>query len=248
MQSSHNGGTPTNGNSGKLPHLLMRAEGVSQNYIYEAASDVQIPPYMLTPLSGLKAVLTEQLRPGLFHGRPPTYSMTTNSSGIAFKYIPPGNYSVAVEQPDFDFSGFVSLENNVTTTLSLRILPVYNTVSKLTVLNQDTVMGLEESATLYLGVNGTFDFLPSSLYHLMGYGAVGNLTAAGGGDCTLLFCVVSLPLALVGTVNGTIAGTYRSIGGAWVVFTPTSPYQWVPQSGVLLVHYEATATVSYAND
>ncbi|MDG6910745.1 MAG: hypothetical protein JRN18_00140 [Nitrososphaerota archaeon] len=241
----------TQTSTGRGPSLLIKAEGTEAGETYASIQQGANLSRYLTPMSRLEFVVTV-IGPGgvVVPGRTPTYSLYTNSSGEVEAELPPGNYSVQAAGSNFFFKRYVLLMENLTTALTLRELPQAEAVSTAIVVNQDTAKGVESTGTIYLEINGSFRYSPTSVYQLIG--TMGgypsppsnvtltrtNATGISGIGPILL----TSPLV---TINGTIEGSYTAPRGAWVVMAPTTFAPALPDSGVELVYYAANSTVSY---
>lgn len=223
----------TSGNQGTNPRLVVQARRVAQEYLLESAQYTQyangslpdIPAYMLGPISNVKFALTQDLPSASGAGRAFTYYVYTNSSGLSEGAFPGGNYTVRVSGDVFNYTGTISLEENITTYLGLTAFPTFNAVSSVKVVNQDPFALLGPASTVFMEVAGAFDPVPGAPYSL--------ISPTPGSP---------IPTTVM---EGVLKGEYPSPGGTWAVMSPTGTLQTVPTSGSLLMRYASESVIMY---
>lgn len=220
---------------------MIKAEAVGPNSTYESVMSGQIQSDALVPIAGLKFTLTAiNLQVAGRPGRPATYFVFTNSSGEGYVPLPRGNYSVQAVGADFSFNRTLGLSGNLTTVLDVDVIPVPSEISSIELLNQDTVAGVETTATLFIEVSGSFDFTSGSTYQVIGMStALTKYVSPAIGKLPLQF---NTPVA----INITIIGVYPSPSGEWVVGVPVGSSPYFPTTGIFLLRYEANSTVTYS--
>lgn len=209
------------------PKLVINATTVAEGYLYASTSYKQVPAYMLAPLAGLKLVIIgEQLAVITRPGRPPTYQVLTNSTGIGEAYLPRGNYSVQTEGGGFNFTGQLRLLSNTTTYLSVLEYPVMRNVSHIQAVNQAPTVEVGTSSVLYVEIQGGFQYSPYGTYQLIGPVSGSNASAA---------------------VPGAIEGAYSAPGGTVVVMQLYAPFEGSFTQGARLMYFQAASDVTYGS-
>ena len=177
-----------------------------------------------TPVGGVRFEVIGL--PKVFHGKFLSNILITNSTGTGEISVLEGNYSVVGSGPYVSFKGYLSFKPNTVTYLTLKVVPASGTVTSLAVVNQDTLVGTEPTATVYAKVGGAANFSDSST-ELRGY------TGPGGNLQDFL------------NVNMTVIGAYGSPGGTTVVLKPQGEYPVLPSFDLSLLQYATSAEVSY---
>lgn len=232
---------PTN-NGGKqiaiLPKLVLRAEGVNLSDLYASGSYRVIPANMKLPLVGLHAIFVSPERnyPSYF-SRLPSYSLTTNSSGLASGFFPAGDYEAEISGLNFALSTNITLVENTTATLNFTLSPSGNAVSVLKVVSQDSVTGLEPTSIIYALLNYTS--VPSE-----GFSELVGLESPTSGVAIKSNTTNPSPITLI-SLNATLLGYYRGIQGYWATLSPLGPYLDYPSVGVMLFQYTPILEVNY---
>ena len=212
------------------PKVIVVARGVNSSYLYQSSSYSPIPAYMFEPLNGIHVALTSLSRESLlFRQRLPAITLRTNSSGIAYAIVAPGNYSVSVRGPNFDLNTTLSFGTNTTTTIRLNLEPTSVAVKAFHMVSPDTLTGVEPVAKMTA--------------------LLGNLTAPVSGFAELVGFESSSPSPGVFTfdqvvVNATVVGSYPENQGYWAVLSPLGPYPAFPTAGLLLFQFEPLLEVN----
>lgn len=217
-----------------LPVLVLRAEGVNPVDLYGAAHLQNVSSPMSVPLSGLRATVTSLSKssvPG--RGRPPSLTLTTNSSGIAETIELPGNYSVAISTAYYSLNTVISIALNTTTTLTVNLRASAEAVETLRIVSPDSMGVLGPEAKLYALVDNASG--PARGFaELVGY-HYGSYASSG---ITILFS----PLV---EANATVIGGYPGTSGFWAALTPLESYSAFPTIDVMLFQYEPVSQVTY---
>lgn len=231
------------------PKVVVRAEGsaavgtgtlVTVGLNGSVGPSKQISIQIPVPLAGLQVVFTRITEPPIGgaiapinRGSAPFYVVFTNSSGLGQTYMPEGNYSVVANGVDsngaaFNFTATVQMRSSTTTYLDLRLESEQLNVTSMRVNNPDGGTGVEPDATVFVELEGTFNYSPESSYQVIG--------SFRGGEGTVHSMVY---------INIQIVGSYPSPQGAWVVGRPTAPLPTVPSSNLMFLQYTANSTVTY---
>jgi hypothetical protein len=212
--------------------FVVKAMGVSPQYVYPASLLKKIPPYMLAPLQGL-AVVIAGLEPfgTARRGLPYNNQLVTNSSGIGEGGVPAGNYTIRTVGSDSNFSTTVGFREGMITILTLTVTPLAGNVSTLLLINQDTLSGVQPTADLYATVKGNFGLSASTFTELLGLGPTPSRRP-------------SAPSPLL-TIDLTVLGTYPSPEGTVVAMRPQAAYSFLPKSGLTLIQFRTNSTVNY---
>jgi len=239
-----NFGPPTGNGNGKQsvavapPKLVVKAQGVNPQDLYDSSSYENIPSNMLVPLVGLRVTLLTQGSFSSQFRRLPALTLTTNSSGIASAEMLPGNYGVAIVGSTFTLETGVTLANNSTALLSVELLPAARPVSVLRIVSPDTVSGVESTSRLYALIsNGSAPV--TGLSELVGFVSSFSFFASGALPIngTLLGPMVSL--------NATLLGSYPGSQGYWATLYPAGTYPAYPSMNVMLFQFQPVAEVNY---
>jgi hypothetical protein len=177
-----------------------------------------------TPVGGVRFEVIGL--PKVFHGKFLSNILITNSTGTGEISVLEGNYSVVGSGPYVNYKGYLSFKPNTVTSLTIKVVPAFGTVASLMVVNQDTLVGTEPTATVYAGVSGGANFSDFST-ELRGY------TAPGGASQDFM------------NVNMTVVGTYGTPGMTMVVLKPQGEYPALPSFDLSLLQYATSAEVSY---
>jgi hypothetical protein len=240
-------GPPPTSGGGKqiaiLPRLVLRAEGVNSSDLYVSGSYRAIPANMKVPLVGLHAnlVLPERNFPSYF-SRLPSFSLTTNSSGLASGLFPAGDYEVEISGSNFALGTIITLADNTTATLNFTLSPSADAVSVLKVVSQDSVTGLEPTSIIYALLNYTS--APSEGFsELVGFESFSGMSPTSGGAINPNTTNPS-PITPI-SLNATLLGYYRGIHGYWATLSPLGSNPDYPSVGVMLFQYTPILEVNY---
>ena len=233
------GGGPSNvGSSTVPPHntpapspkVILVARGVNTSYLYQSSLYSPIPSYMLVPLNGIHVALTSLPREGAsFRLRLPAITLRTNSSGIAYAIIAPGNYSVSIVGPGFNLNTTLSFGTNTTTTIRLDLQPTSDTVQAFHLVSPDTITGVEPMAKMTV-LLGNRSSPVAGFAELVGYGVSS----------------ASWPVFILSqvAVNATVIGSYPGSQGYWAVLSPSGPYPAFPTAGLVLFQFKPLLEVN----
>ena len=205
---------------------------MSPSYLYQSSLFSCIPSYMLQPLTGVRVALTSLDRETFsFRERVPVAVLRTNSTGVAFGVVAPGNYSVVIGGPNFSVNTTLSLKVNSTTRLDLSVLPSAEEVKALQMVSPDTVMGVEPSAR-FSALLGSQPALATGFAELIGYATVPLLP--------YYHLIIENPIS----INATVLGTYPGPGGEWAVLSPSGYFPNYPTTSVFLIQFRPVLEVS----
>jgi hypothetical protein len=239
---SSNGGqsghitTSSGKGSGVQATLVVRAQGIGQQFLYWAGTLGQTFSNMFVPLKGLLVTVTREVPPEVSNrDRPRPQNFKTNGSGITEIKEAAGDYSVLIVGQGFTLNATVTLRANLTATLDMFVNPSFKSVNSMQVVGRDSSSALEPASMIYVNVGSQVNVTSGGFFQLVGQAAS------------------PFTVSLVGTlemvnVNATATGRYDSPGGSWVVLAPLGAYQTYPISGVLLIQYAPTYTVTYSAD
>jgi hypothetical protein len=239
--------TPPRSFTISAPKFILRAEGVSPGDLYESSFYSTIPSSMMVPLSGLHVTLAQAAgASSINRQRPRPSTLTTNSSGLLQVFIPPANYSVLVEGPNFLLGANFSISINETATLNLQLHPTAENVKRLSIVSPDTVNGVESGASMFALLNYSSNLSPG-FAELVGarYNYTANQFVYVGGNSVEPVQVSATVLGPIVAVNATLLGLYPGSGGDWAVLSPIGSYAAYPSTGVLLFQYEPIYRVTY---
>jgi hypothetical protein len=205
---------------------------VSSRYIYAASFLPKIPGYMLAPLSGLTVVVAGLQPIGTARrGLPYNNQLITNASGIGEGVVPGGNFTIRTTGSDFNFSRMIGFRQGMITFLNLTVIPFEGNVSAIFVLNQDTLAGIQPTATIYATVKGDPMLATLTYTELVGFGPG-------------LVHRVTVPARML-TIDLTVLGTYHSPEGTVVALKPRTAYSVMPSSDLSLIQFRSNSTVTY---
>jgi len=214
------------------PLFVVRAVEVSPSYLLAASLLRNVPGYMFAPLSGVTVAIAGLLSVGIARrGIPYNNQLVTNSSGIGEGVEPRGNFTIHVRASNFNFSTPLGFAQGRITYLNLTVVPFSGNVSSITLMNQDTLSGIQPTAMVYATVEGNPVFENSSLAELLALGPSQSHRP-------------SAPPPLL-TIDLTILGTYPSPEGMVIAMKPQSAYSFLPSTGLTLIQFRANSKVSY---
>jgi len=215
-----------------VPIFVVRAAEVSPSYLLAASLLSNVPGYMFAPLSGVTVTIAGLLSVGTARrGIPYNNQLVTNSSGIGEGVEPHGNFTIHAKGSNFNFSTSLGFAQGKITYLNLTVIPFAGNVSSITLINQDTLSGIQPTAMVYATVEGNPVFEDSSLAELLALGpSQSHRTSA--------------PPPLL-TIDLTILGTYPSPEGMVIAMKPQTAYSFLPSSGLTLIQFRAYSKVTY---
>ncbi len=215
------------GGSVNPPTLIIRAEGINPAYLYDSASFLTVPTFMLVPLRDLQIALVQESQPLARNPLHPEIRVVfTNSSGMAEAIVSPGNYTVSVKGSIFAFNTTLTFRSNSTTTLDFRLLPQPTKLSSINVVSPDSISGIESASELYATVAG-------GTRPTQGFAEIVGLQSSNAGAGGQL------------EVNGTVVGTHPGGGETWVAISPSGAFIPYPTYGLFLFQYRPSAQVTY---
>jgi hypothetical protein len=242
---SSNGGqsgqntTSSGKGSGVAATLVVRAQGIGQQFLYSAGTLGQTFSNMFVPLKGLPVTITREVPAEVSNrDRPRPQNFKTNSSGIAEIKEPAGDYSILIVGQSFTLNTTLVLRANLTATLEMQLIPSFATVNSLQVVGRDSSSALEPTSTIYVNVDSGVKAAQNGYFVLVGQVVMNALVPSGPVVRILGYA----------DVNATATGRYDSSGGSWVVLAPLGAYEAYPNANVLLVQYVPTYMVSYRAD
>lgn len=221
--------TQSNQSNAKGPFFLVRTS--INGGIFTSSGPPNLAPGF-QPIQGVRFVI--QGLPTFFRGRLQSNQVTTNSSGMGEIAVPPGNFTVVGAGTDISYRGFVDFKDGTVTVLDVVVSPARGTVASVAVVNQDTLDGVEQTGTIFVGVPGNVTYVPGVVSELLGESIV---TAGGPG-------VGELGVIPLG-VNVTVIGTYPYPDGTMVVLRPFGTFHDLLPNGLSLIQYRLNSTVSY---
>ena len=230
------------------PEFVVKAVGINPQDLYMSASFGSIPPSMLVPLSGVRVTLTTQGTTPIPFRRLPSFTLTTNKSGVASASLLPGNYQVQAVGTTFTLNTGLTLTNNSTAVLNIELRPTHQAVATVRVVSPDTISGVESASRIYALIsNATAP--PPGLSELVGAESGFTIEPSSNSSCIgSSVCLQSGFNATVGhlvSVNATLLGSYQGTQGYWADLEPVGTYAAFPAVGVTLFQFEPIAEVIY---
>jgi hypothetical protein len=206
------------------PIFLVKAESVVASF--SSAGSGITARSVLAPLAGVRFDIRGVQSPSAaLRGPLLSYYVITNSTGMGELQVPRGNFTVAASGENFALTEILSFRANTITFLNLKVLPTYGNVTSISVSNQDTLVGVEPTGTIFADIAGRVSFTPDITSQLVGYPAGTSRT--------------------ITSVDLTVVGSYDSPQGTLVVLKPLQPYPALPSNGLVLLQYKTNSTVRY---
>jgi hypothetical protein len=216
--------------TGAPPRLLVKAYEAQRPLSSAQTSGGNMT--VLSPIAGLEFTLVAT-EVGISRlGRPLTYYVFTNSSGMGTISVTAGNYSIEATTAQFNLTRPVGFTGNATTEVELVVLPVLTNITALSLVSPDQSYGLEPGGLMYVEVPGALNYSGQGVFAVLG------TPLAGSGED-----VTSVSAAFVQYFNATLLGAYPAPGGTMLVLTPTGPYGDVPAGRLELLQYVVDTSV-----
>ena len=248
------GGTGLNGASGGLgsqtqtgkqvvitapPRLVVEAVGINPLDLYASSSLTPVPSFMFVPLVGVHITLSTQGGPLSPFRRLPAVSLTTNSSGMASTTVLPGDYEAVAVGTTFNLGTVLTLKDNTTTVLSIKLQPTHQAVTAVKVVSPDTIAAAEPTSHVYALLDSAA--APSTGFSiLMGLESNINLPS-----CSARTCSFDITEAQMVSMNATLEGSYLGPQGSWAILEPMGTYTAYPVNNVVLFQIVPLAEVIY---